>query len=229
MLIKSAAGLQSLLAVIRFMSSFRLFRQASVPRPQHLTGALIGLWLACVLVGWVSLTRFATRPGGDDDAPARWPSASALALNKDGPTIVLFAHPKCPCTRASVAELARILEACPPCVATTVVFIRPATVDENWPQTPLWKAAAAIPRVQCVADVDGREAHRFRAVTAGRTLLYAANGDLLFAGGITESRGHRGDNPGETAIVALLRGQRAQTQSTPVFGCPLFKLAACPQ
>ena len=49
----------------------------------------------------------ASRPGGDPEAPARWPEASALVRNADGPTLVLFAHPKCPCTDASLAELAR--------------------------------------------------------------------------------------------------------------------------
>ena len=142
---------------------------------------------------------------------------------------MVFAHPKCPCTEASVAELARIMETCPPTVTATVIFIQPQGVNEGWTKTRLWDAAGEIPRVRRVVDADGREARRFGAATAGRTLLYAANGELLFAGGITQARGHRGDNPGETAVVALLHGEPAAAQSTPTFGCPLFKSAAIRQ
>jgi hypothetical protein len=186
---------------------------------------LAGVWLGVALAGWITMAWFASRPGSDAEAPARWPSASALERNGDASTLIVFAHPKCPCTAASVAELARIMETCPPKVTAAVVFTQPAGVDEAWTKTRLWEAVGEIPRVRRVIDVDGREARRFGAATAGRTLLYAANGARLFAGGITESRGHRGDNPGETAVVALLRGEAAATQRTPVFGCPLFQIA----
>ena len=200
-------------------------RPDPTPGTSRLPLALAGVWLGVALAGWVAMTWFATRPGGDPGAPAKWPVASALVTTEGGSTLVVFAHPKCPCTEASVAELARIMEVCPPAVTATVVFTQPPGVDEAWTKTRLWNLVGEIPRVRRMVDVEGREAIRFGAATAGRTLLYAANGELLFAGGITQSRGHRGDNPGETAILALLRGEPAATPSTPVFGCPLFKVA----
>ena len=57
--------------------------------------------------------------------------------------------------------------------------------------------------------------------TSGQTILYGADGTLLFSGGITGSRGHAGDNDGRAGLVALLtRAGRGQTR-TKVFGCPL--------
>jgi hypothetical protein len=87
--------------------------------------------------------------------------------------------------------------------------------------------------VTVVRDDSGREAGRFGAATLGQTLLYDADGSLLFSGGITAARGHAGDNAGRSELVSLLnrglsapvvtmnRGQSAR-DATHVFGCPLF-------
>jgi hypothetical protein len=85
-----------------------------------------------------------------------------------------------------------------------------------------------------MADLEGRESRRFGAATSGQTLLYAADGRLLFNGGITESRGHSGDNAGRSAILSLVLGLTSaptgQPLSTPVYGCPLFdESAPCPR
>ena len=66
-----------------------------------------------------------------------------------------------------------------------------------------------------------REATRFGALTSGHVLLYGADAALLFSGGITASRGHVGENPGRSAIVTLLSGQRPERGRTPTFGCLL--------
>jgi len=58
--------------------------------------------------------------------------------------------------------------------------------------------------VTIVTDADGAEANRFGAETSGHTLLFDFGRRLLFSGGITDSRGHTGDNAGESAIVALI-------------------------
>jgi hypothetical protein len=72
-----------------------------------------------------------------------------------------------------------------------------------------------------LSDVDGVAASRLGAETSGHTFLFAADGRLLFSGGITESRGHAGDNAGESAIVSLLNNNHAQRNQTFVFGCAL--------
>jgi hypothetical protein len=71
-------------------------------------------------------------------------------------------------------------------------------------------------------DDEGAEANRFHAATSGQTLLYDADGRLLFSGGITGSRGHAGDNAGENAIVSWVNSGAAARTETSVFGCALF-------
>ena len=73
-----------------------------------------------------------------------------------------------------------------------------------------------------VSDLDGAEARRFGAETSGHTLLFDLDGNLLFSGGITQSRGHAGGNAGESAIVSLVNTRTADRARTLVFGCSLF-------
>lgn len=131
-------------------------------------------------------------------------------------------HPACPCSRASVEELDRLLAHAQGLVTANVLFFKPRDVPDGWEQTDLWRKAASIPGVRVVRDDEGAEAERFRAVTSGQVVLYSAAGELLFSGGITPSRGHEGDNAGLSAVTALLTGAGAGALAeTPVFGCSL--------
>jgi hypothetical protein len=53
-------------------------------------------------------------------------------------------------------------------------------------------------------------------------VLYSPNGELLFSGGITGSRGHAGQNPGEDAVIALVNGRSLPLTHAHVYGCDLF-------
>jgi hypothetical protein len=103
-----------------------------------------------------------------------------------------------------------------------VLFLKPTGFSDDWEKTDLWRSAADIPGVKPVIDYDGNEARRFHAATSGQTVLYDAEGRLLFSGGITMARGHAGDNAGRSAIISLINAGIAEQTVTPVFGCPLF-------
>src|SRR4029453_8771873 len=70
---------------------------------------LLVLWAAGVSAGFGVLLRYKATPGEAGTPPARWPSESRLprASGQDA-TLVLFAHPHCPCTHASMTELQRL-------------------------------------------------------------------------------------------------------------------------
>ena len=107
-------------------------------------------------------------------------------------------------------------------VSAVVIFTKPADVDDNWVETDLWRSAEAIPGVTVLRDDSGVEARRFRALTSGDVMLYGRDGRLLFHGGITDARGHAGDNEGRTALAGLIEGKPGNRTTTPVFGCGLF-------
>jgi hypothetical protein len=134
----------------------------------------------------------------------------------------MLVHPHCPCSRASIGELALIMAQSQGRLAAYILFLKPEGFADHWEKTDLWQSAAAIPGVKPIADQDGVEARRFHATTSGQTVLYDAEGRLLFSGGITIARGHAGDNAGRSAIVSLVNTRIAEQAETPVFGCPLF-------
>jgi hypothetical protein len=179
--------------------------------------------LVVVLFGLLLLWRYANTPAQANEPEAKWPENSRISLDSHQPTLVMFVHPHCPCTRASLAELARIAAQCKGRFIGWVVFFKPNDAEANWEHSELMRDAEQIPGVQIAVDSDAELARRFEATTSGQALLYSPTGQLLFGGGITASRGHAGDNNGESAIIALLRGESLETARTPVFGCPIIE------
>jgi len=206
------------------------FAQHSSPVPIPPRGvrkssvALVGGWLALVLTGMFFLTRYEWQPGMETGAPVHWPAASHITAATGEPTLLLFLHPHCACSAASIAELGHLMTQTSPHAKVVVVFVHPPGAPADWSETDLWKSAAKLPGVQLLDDRDGHEADDFTTGTSGRTLLYGADGNLLFAGGITPGRGEEGNNPGIATLTTLLKyGSSAPTPSSgaPVFGCPL--------
>jgi hypothetical protein len=179
-------------------------------------------WLAAVVTGLSFLARYDNGAGAPADAPLRWPGRSQVELDPARPTIVMLAHPRCSCSRASVAELAEVVARAHTQPAVYVVFIKPGAVPEGWERTDLWRAAQSIPGVTVLRDDLGIEARRFGAETSGQTLLYAPDGRLLFSGGTTGARGHTGNNHGRASLLAWLSDSPNGRDTTPVFGCSLF-------
>jgi hypothetical protein len=182
----------------------------------------IWLWAGAVAAGSLALVRYESTAGLARTAPAEWPVESKIARSGDMPTLVMFVHPECACTQASLGELDRVLAQCPARVRVFVLVLNEASLPEDAAETRIWRTAAVIQRVQVLRDANGEEARVFHAMTSGHTLLYSADGRLLFAGGITLARGHAGDNAGSDALCALLWGGKPERLTTPVFGCPLF-------
>jgi hypothetical protein len=184
--------------------------------------AAFTLWLGSAGTGLFWLMAYDNTPGAIADAPASWPAESALTRDPAAPTLVMLAHPRCDCTRASLGELEELLARVKVKPRTFVVFIKPGGVGSGWEQSGTWERAQQIPGVTVVRDDDGAEARRFGVHTSGQTLLYDAGGQLLYSGGTTGSRGKSGDNAGRADLVALVDGARRPRATRPVFGCPLF-------
>ena len=181
---------------------------------------LTAVWLMLVISGMGYLLIHDFTPGKESRfTPQFWPGG--MMRNVDRPTLVMFAHPKCPCTRASIDELAVLMARSQGLVDARVIFFRPKGIDESWTRTDLWQSAAAIPGVSVQSDEDGRLAREFHATASGHVVLYDTQGQLVFSGGITESRGHSGDNVGLVAIVDILHHRPASATRTPTFGCAL--------
>jgi hypothetical protein len=179
------------------------------------------IWIAAVAAGMAAVWSYESAAGDQGAPPPLWPRDSSITPNPDGPTLVMIAHPRCPCTRASLGELAELLAEHGAQVQAHVVLLRPEGAPADFADTDLQLAARAIDGVELHVDDRGEEAARFRASVSGHTLLYDARGELIFSGGITGARGHRGDNLGRARVAALLAGGMVDHGTSPVFGCAL--------
>jgi hypothetical protein len=201
-----------------------LFRVPGILACLRPSVALVGvgmMWLLSVGAGLAFLVTYQKSPGVAATPPSRWPADSRIERLPGTPVLVVFIHPRCPCSRASIEELDRLMARSQGLLTARVLFLKPSGVVEGWEKTDLWRSAEAIRGVSVARDDDGLEARRFGSATSGQAILYDADGQLLFSGGITLGRGHTGDNPGRSTIVALLTEGRGTRRETPVFGCSL--------
>ena len=171
---------------------------------------------------------YAATPGRDaGEGPGDWPKGGAVAFEPGRANLIMLVHPRCPCSRASVAELGKVMAACEGRLSAHVLFLEPTTPRPGWVDSPLRRGTAAIPGVRVSGDPGGAEARRFGATTSGHVALYDGSGKLLFRGGITAARGEEGVNAGADAVVGRVLGRPVRDRAD-VFGCPLFRATDTP-
>jgi hypothetical protein len=180
------------------------------------------VWLLALAAGHSVLTKYSLTSGTEALPKDSWPSASTVIRPTGRNFLLMFVHPNCPCSTASVAELDRLMAACPARLSVKILFVKPAGTSPDWEKTNLWRSASSIPNVEVACDDGGAEAALFDASTSGQTFLYSPDGKLIFRGGITAARGMSGDNAGSDSIASWVNGAKTGVDHTPVFGCPLL-------
>lgn len=204
----------------------------ATPQTGWVWGCVIGVWALALAAGIWTLESYENSPGQMASAPAQWPTGTQLELASDRLTLVLFAHPACPCTRATLRELERLSSRLGALGEITVIFSQPAEAPIEWEHSDLLALASAIPGVRCRLDRQRQEANRFQVRTSGQVLVYRPDGRLEFAGGLTSARGHEGENAGTRHILALARSGEGLCNGASggcsVYGCPLFESSPAP-
>jgi hypothetical protein len=186
---------------------------------------LVVVWFAVLTGGFYALIDFDLQPTAHGRPQRNWPAGASIERATQGPTLVVFLHPRCACSQATVSELARVLEQAQRKVETYVYFVRPPGTPADWEQGQLWRATSKIPGVHILVDTDGIQAARFGAESSGQAMLYDAAGQLTFAGGLTASRGHYGSNPSSNQLITTINSDHQALASVDVFGCPLTGLS----
>ena len=189
---------------------------------RNLVLILLFVWLLAIASGISCLARYESTPGKVAAPADVWPDDCRLPRFAHAATLVMLVHPRCPCTNASLTELARIIAVAPRPLTVYVLFYKPSGAPEGWEKTALYDKAVSLPGVTVLADEGGALTRRFHALTSGQVCFYDAAGLLRFSGGITFARGQAGDNAGAQALNACFVGQRELQKHTPVFGCSLL-------
>ncbi len=179
-------------------------------------------WGVAVVVGMCGLVRYQMTPAAiAQETPSHWPRGLSFDRNPGRSTLIMTLHPECPCSRASLSELAQIMARSAGHLDARVLFVHPANAPADWLDSALWRQAKAIPSVTVMLDENGHDTATFGASTSGQVMLYDASGAIQFSGGITDGRGHEGDNPGMLAVLSLVRDGKSPVSTTPVYGCSL--------
>ncbi|MBP9093345.1 hypothetical protein KBI23_20155 [bacterium] len=183
---------------------------------------VVFLWAVLVLLGYGSMVFYSTAPAKSAVTVGKYPSSSSLSKG-DGLTLIIFLHPQCPCSIATVSELEGLLarSSLSSRLKVYAVVSSPVGCSQTFVKGAVIDSLSAVKNVQVFIDNDDVESQRFGAKTSGQTLLFDSDGKCLFRGGITAARGEVGANAGVDALRHYLSGGRYLINKTPVFGCSL--------
>ncbi|WP_417745452.1 hypothetical protein [Rosistilla oblonga] len=210
----------------------------SAPRIRRIWIVASLAWLLCVGVYCYWMTEYGLRVNDNNlqRNVATWPSDTSLPRDAQAPTLVLFLHPMCSCSEATVEELNRIVatasnhhnSAAP---KTLIVASMPADKISQWSDSRLIRQAAQLPNSTLLPDLDGIECDRFGVNTSGTVMLFDTSGHRLFCGGVTIARGQAGESLGGDSLTKLLSNVdlasnapdgRTPRLASPAFGCKLL-------
>ena len=181
---------------------------------------LISTWLALTGFGFFLLQAEHARPGRSGTPRVVWPEGSPIQPDPVKPTLLVFLHPRCPCSRASVAELGSVVATLGDRFVAHAILYQPEKPSEDWARAgSAGLIDESVSGLRRWIDPGGELGRRFGVETSGHVLLYNPAGELLFSGGITPSRGHRGDNLGLKALIARIEAQENVLERSPIFGC----------
>jgi len=199
----------------------------SMPKSKISIAIACLLWAISIGLGLYLLMNHETTPGAPPKAPPiKFPKDTKLKLSSDKDTLVMFVHPQCPCTKASLKQLEPL--SLNPNLSIQLVHFKPSTKPEGWKEEWQLDDWTKQRTVQVIEDSDGVEARRFDAKTSGQTFLFDPSGTLLFHGGITAARGVTGDSVGFDNLASVLarvktsKAHDLNLKKSLVFGCNLL-------
>ena len=193
------------------------------PRSLQLISVVTAIWICSVVAGTMLLARYSSSPGSAAGPPRSWPVIPGLPRQSSRPSLVMFVHPMCPCSRASINELARLTARCRDRMDLTALFVVPPGCPPDWYKSALWENANAIPGLRVIDDQGGRLASAFGVTTSGHCLVYDAEENLIFSGGITPGRGHEGDSLGQAIVTEIaVHSAVSGSHECATYGCPLM-------
>lgn len=176
------------------------------------------VWLLFLIAGGAWLYVYETTSQPTERKIKAWPESSGLERKRNLESVVVFLHPRCPCTRATVVSLAELAKTGPAREIVCVFWI-PEGAGAEWRGTGNVEEARRHSGFQVVFDPGGKERALFGARTSGEVFVFDPKGRLRLQGGITPRRGMA------DALYCRETMRRAQEGKgivcTEAFGCPL--------
>lgn len=178
-------------------------------------------WISTMAVGHTVLFEYELASGPFANTSRIWPAKAKIPFIKEKQNVVMFIHPMCPCSAASVTEFNYLVREGGDDTIGQVVVMMPLNYESEWSRQPILSTIRRLRHVTTINDIDGSEAANFGAETSGHVFVYDERGVLQFSGGITGMRGHEGNNANFQAAKAALNSRHPSFHQAPVFGCSL--------
>jgi hypothetical protein len=176
---------------------------------------------------WSYLLEHTYRPMPTAAGVTSWPDETCVLKSADSEVaagkfrIVVFAHPFCPCTRATLHKFDESLTRLPGNSAVSVVFVTAGLQMADVTGSDNVAYARRLPGVEVRFDHTGDESRRFGASVSGEVFAFNCRGCRVFHGGVTSGRGHEDASVGQQQLERLAGGFAEEAYTGPVFGCAL--------
>jgi hypothetical protein len=170
-------------------------------------------WLLLLSAGLLWAAHYATTPG----------QHTMQELRKKGaghPVLLVFVHPKCTCSKATIGELAKLRPSLRD-VEVRVIFNQ-YDKNEDWVKGELWQQASKIKNITLLPDIGGKLTADYGVKTSGHSFLFDESGKQIFSGGLTIARGHEGASAGAEFLKNWNKQKRQTSFFERVFGCEQF-------
>src|SRR5437868_14665541 len=99
---------------------------------------LLFTWGLLVISGFIALLKYGNTAGGRGQTPSQWPPDTRLSQSNDKPTLLVFIHPQCSCSSATIGELERIMTDIAGKARVQAVFYRPKDKGKDWLESVTW-------------------------------------------------------------------------------------------
>jgi hypothetical protein len=186
------------------------------------------IWIAAILAMVAATFIYSNDAGslGTPVADISRISTDNIFSDGDEETFLFFFHPKCPCTSASITELKNIINDIKPVTVNLIGIALADSTDSSWKESTNYREFSKIKGSRIIDDYGGSISVRLGAETSGVLGHYNSNGQLLFWGGVTASRGHEGRAKAYEIITSYFKNRSADEyidfSTGEVFGCGLY-------
>ena len=138
--------------------------------------ALVLTWALAVGVGGTTLLRYTNTSGRLATPPPQWPYGDRIRTEPSHATLVVFAHPQCPCSRATLEELSQILARYRGSLNAYVDIYAPRSEGRGWAHAQFMERRGSHPRCACARRPGWPRNAPFRSVHIRTSLAVQRGG-----------------------------------------------------
>lgn len=193
-----------------------------VARKKIIISVIISIWVGSIIWSTKAMLIFQFTPGKMGKVFNDFPQKSKLVLDQTLPTLILFLHPKCTCSKASVEEI-KIIKSSIKKEFKLIAVVQTASLKLTDELEKLKEELSTLPHSTIVNDSYSFETNLFSVKTSGQIYIYSSFGELIYTGGSTSSRGTSSPSELRRTIASILETNKKPHQliTKSIYGCEM--------